>query len=148
MIDWVTWFKTHRSDDITVGITKIRQITFQKRAGGGVEPEGAAAAAGGGQQAAAAGGDDAASNAADAGAPDHDGHGNDCLGCSFLHSLSFVPSQDRAKLQKILEPHGISLPPIGKSKFTSSMGGKQKKRGLDENLGPDAQYIMTYKTSM
>jgi hypothetical protein len=49
VLDWVNWFKVHRSSDITTGITKVRQLTFQmvQTADSGPQCEAHASAAGG-----------------------------------------------------------------------------------------------------
>lgn len=151
VLDFVNWFKGLRSDDISVGITKIRQITFQKRSAPVGDPKQQAAGGGGGDGSAQE--DAAYIDGQSSCAPPIFGGGcsADCFASMFLQQLLELPTKTRAAVDKLLQPQGISLPSVNNTrkhfakKYTNAA---QRKRVREENDLGEMQYRMTYKTSM
>lgn len=152
MIDFVTWFQGVRSDDVGVGITKVRQLTFQMRSTEqptGQEPAGGVAGGVGGGEPSS--GEESRGNPYSSSACH--AHSANCFGCAFVSQLQLLPKQIRASLNKVLEPFNMQLPDNrSKSSFTSkytntAFQATRKKRRV-ETVEKDLQYKMTYKVSM
>lgn len=157
VLDFVNWFKVLRSDDISVGITKIRQITFQKRSALDAPPQPPRGGPGVGGAAAQSGGED------DGGCMDDKSSnlaplpgaacGADCFASIFLQQLLELPTKTRAAIDKLLQPDGMSLPSVNHTrqhfaqKYTNAARAAKKRSREDAELA-EMQYRMTYKTSM
>ena len=150
VIDFVNWFKSCRSPDIDVGITKIRQVTFQMRSAehsaGGDAP--AAAAAGGAQQ------QDAAGPAADP-PPAAGCTSAQCMACDFVDLLLSLPASIRQGMNRLMEPFGLQCPEPASSKKRSfaakyANAAKNVKKPRRDMTVDDAdlEYRMTCKVSM
>lgn len=155
VLDWVEWFKPCRSPDITVGITRIRQLTFQMRSkdqqpkganksgqspGDPVPGAGAAAAAGGG---AAAEGPPVQESQQQIGSAC-------CIGFQFLDQLLALPKNAKTSIQNALTPWGLAIPPaLHSGRFTGSYRGAKNGRSAEQPFDPSAlEFKLTYKTSM
>ena len=149
VIDFVSWFKEHRDPSITVGITKVRQITFQ------MVPRGAEPEAGAGEQAGAAGGGVAGGGADSSTA--HDPHVlrsercGGCLCCTLVTSVEQLPKGAQTEIRDVLAKHGLDIPTRTSGKFTAAFTRhrtvKRKLADMD-CTSADWDYLMTYKTSM
>lgn len=156
VVDFVSWFKHFRGPDISVGITKIRQITFQNVPKDVTrQKEGAAAGSNSHNEHT---GDVAAGKKGDAHGILKDGCGvrshmcNGCVCCSVVHQIDFLPAQPRKDIIDLLKLNGIELPPVAdiKSRFVSSFANAGNKLGKKRAFIDDeeTEYLMTYKTSM
>lgn len=140
MLDFYTWFKQHRSSDITVGITRVRQLTFQN-----VQKPDDAAAAGQPSTRAASG---------EAEKTDQDVMEvclqNRCFPADFIFRMLSLPKSDLVAIDNILNKHGMCLPGKNGRSFTALFGAttKGKAKNFTEDPTAEVLYKMTYKTSM
>jgi hypothetical protein len=137
VIDWVQWFAALRDESVGVGITKIRQITFQQvaRAAGVAEGEDM--------------GVDQQEELVDSSViRSHRCAG--CMCCTLLISIEQLSKDKQTEILDVLQKHGLDIPPRQTGKFTAAFCGPRRKRKMYEvdYSSTDWEYLMTYKTSM
>lgn len=147
VLDFVSWFKPHRSPDISVGITKVRQITFQQISEAAEQTNGESAAAAGG----GAGEEttDTTGGHADCLTADCNG----CICCTLVQQVVSLPKMQRAEVDAVLEKHGIVIPSTFSKGFaaTFAAGASRKRKAAAQRNAPQQSpfvFLMTYKTSM
>ena len=143
VVDFVSWFKKHRDPSITVGITKVRQITFQ------MVPR-VAETEGGGVGVGVGGGATDCSVPVDPHVLRSERCGG-CLCCTLVSSVEQLPKTAQTEIRAVLTKHGLDIPTRTTGKFTAAFTRQRVMKRKFEDMDcttTDWQYLMTYKTSM